>query len=149
MGLDNSINVNIRAKNTNKVVVEIELCYFRKFWGLRNQIISILEPQDKCWFSLTKENLEEISSIFNFYSSIDNVIDGGVSTIWENWIEVRAIREARTPIEMTVDFLNNKISGEDYIDYLCYLSSENEGLLKAIQSNFEDYKIEFEFIDSY
>lgn len=55
MGLDNGIV--IRDKNTNK---EIEVCYWRKYWGLRNSIIHKLHLDESGYVDTYTLDVDDI-----------------------------------------------------------------------------------------
>ena len=97
MGLDNGIQVR-RTPETNKIEelkvfnrdwdkeleYDFEVCYFRKCWNIRNDILWIVDAplgsHDYEW-RVTKENVDEIITLFQSYNA-ENFEDSG-SCIWD------------------------------------------------------------------
>lgn len=79
MGLDNGIV--IRDKNTNK---EIEVCYWRKYWSLRNRIMNTLHINDEGGTEKVL-SVEDISAIRKIIADfIQRVGDAAHNTYYYN-----------------------------------------------------------------
>lgn len=92
MGLDNSIEVR-RTPETNKIEElkvfnkdwdkelrwDFEICYWRKCWGLRGDILDILGKgwDDEYKFTLTKEHVESIIELLGSYDA-----ETWINSIW-------------------------------------------------------------------
>ena len=92
MGLDNGVEVR-RNEYTNSIPelqrFELEcnnyfsVCYWRKCWNIRNDILWILNKRfsEDYEYTLTKENIDQIIKLLESYNA-NNFEDGG-SCIWD------------------------------------------------------------------
>jgi hypothetical protein len=100
MGLDNGIVLKTKAKISHislpKVIKEdwlnkdydksIEVCYWRKCWGIRNEIIyDILQINEEALYdySLTIENINDIIDILKKYAYNKKYYEDNARSIWE------------------------------------------------------------------
>ena len=155
MGLDNRLVFKIKCPSFN-LEREYEVCYFRKYWRLRDKILKILnKEQEEYLYPVLTEDLYAIKDLFEYYSKIENTKDADLSTIW-NWIEeTYHIRTELTRLQFAIDFCENKISLHEFLEALCIW----EESWKRKQNSQADERIEetppedlewcFEFYDSY
>ena len=94
MGLDNGICVR-RTQETNKIAElkvfndewdkdlerDFEICYYRKCWNIRYDILGILDSPIDYEFNISKDQIDQIIELFQSYNA-DNFEDNG-SCIWE------------------------------------------------------------------
>lgn len=138
MGLDNSIEVK-RTPETNKIErlkifnkdwdkelkYDFEICYWRKCWNIRNDILCILDVprygNDYEW-CVSKENVDEIIKLLSSYNE-DNWEDSG-SCIWEF------------------------TSDEEGWSYSEHIKQDIESL-RLLRDLMDKYKLEVYFYDSY
>ena len=95
MGLDNGINIKCKSQEEAQLIINeaatylntlrlfygnkehVEVCYWRKCWNIRREILSVLRPKDKDQKKYLIE-LDDIKSIiFKLYKFLD-------SSTWEN-----------------------------------------------------------------
>ena len=96
LGLDNGISIRrntytesicelerFDSEFRKRLKCDFEICYWRKCWNIRNDILSILteRTQDQYEIPLSKENVEQIIELLESYNS-DNFEDNG-SCIWD------------------------------------------------------------------
>ena len=78
MGLDNGIIVKnktrkelppwIRYFSEKDYVEGVEICYWRKWWGFRNEIMNKFATQDdQCYIDLKREDIRAIFYILEWY----------------------------------------------------------------------------------
>ena len=136
MGLDNSIEVK-RTLETNKISeltifnkdydkelkYDFEICYWRKCWGLRNDILFLIGkrwvPEEEYEFSLTKDDVDNIIELLGSYNE-----DTWEGSIWE-WT-----------------------SDEDGWSYSEHIKQDIESL-KLLRQLMDKYELEVYFYDSY
>ena len=96
MGLDNSIEIK-RNAYTNSIPelrqfeleydkayeYDFEICYWRKCWNIRNDILWIIGERlsDKYEYTLDKEDIDQIIKLLESYNA-DNFEDSG-GCIWD------------------------------------------------------------------
>jgi hypothetical protein len=160
MGLDNGLVFKIKCPSL-KIDTEYEICYFRKYWGLRNEIVQIFERNNEYKYSLSDNDILKIYNLLSHYSEIDNVREAELSTIWDNMIEVSHIRYAAANIKSIIDFIYNKISLYEFMVavQLCEIKwgeVDHGGATEKIEDWFEqneeppiDLEYSFYFYDSY
>lgn len=97
MGLDNGIQIK-RNELTKRIglderfkdeyCTDLEVCYWRKCWGLRDEIIHKLGGEnDDCEYILTLKDVKNILSIVEYFFDKDRWNNEGQS-IW-TWKEMR------------------------------------------------------------
>ena len=138
MGLDNGIEVR-RTPETNKIAelkvfnkdwdkelrYDFEICYWRKCWNIRNDILYILDTplESNCYeWRVNKDNVDEIIKLLSSYNE-DNWEDSG-SSIWE-W--------------------TSEEEGWPYSEYV----KQNIEDLKLLRQIMNEYELEVYFYDSY
>ena len=94
MGLDNGICVRLTTA-TNQIQelkrfndewdkeleYDFEICYYRKCWNIRYDILDILDSTRDYEFSINKDQIDKIIELFQSYNA-ENFEDNG-SCIWE------------------------------------------------------------------
>lgn len=82
MGLDNGII--IRNKNTNK---EIEVCYWRKYWGLRDEIYRRLNlKEDELGGGIYILDADDVHVVIHIISNfIQNAKENNYGTTFWDW----------------------------------------------------------------
>jgi hypothetical protein len=136
MGLDNGIEVR-RTHETNKIEelkvfnkdydkelkYDFEICYWRKCWGLRNDILFLIRkrwsPEEEYEFALTKNDVDNIIKLLESYNE-----DTWEDSIWE-WT-----------------------SEEDGWSYSEHIKQDIESL-KLLRQLMDRYELEVYFYDSY
>ena len=90
MGLDNSIEVKRNAYTSSipelqrfTLEYDFEVCYWRKCWNIRNDILWIIGERlsDKYEYTLDKEDIDQIIKLLESYNA-DNFEDSG-GCIWD------------------------------------------------------------------
>ena len=150
MGLDNGITFRIRSEKLN-FERNYEVCYFRKYWGLRYRLIYALNMAVEYEVELT---LKDVFTI----KDIEHVKGAELSTIWNNNEECHHIREQYIQLLSAMDYLLGNIDLSDFIDFLTmwrssfYAERDKETediLLKILESPPDDLEVGFYFYDSY
>lgn len=76
MGLDNGLmirgknhkNLNLPHKTNDYWSEDTEICYWRKFWGFRNDVVECFEQSEPCAdISLTLDDLSAIITLLERY----------------------------------------------------------------------------------
>jgi hypothetical protein len=96
MGLDNGIMLKapLSVLKENKYPIpiterdvyesDIEICYWRKCWGIRNQIIKHLgENIDKIYYPLVLNDIEQIINILVPFGLSEEYWDNEAQSIWD------------------------------------------------------------------
>lgn len=157
MGLDNSLTFRIKCPSLGIHWKEYDVCYFRKYWGLRRQMLEIIGTFDRDDYehSLTRENIYNFADLLEKYTNIDNVRIADLSTIWDEIQECYHIRDEYRKIKFAEDFYNEKISLYEFIYVLSLWNGEdkvNQTLLDLLSKGEElpkDFEWAFCFSDSY
>lgn len=153
MGLDNSVQFDIRSKSLG-FERSYEVCYFRKYWGLREQLIDVIDFNA----DIDTTDLLAIKDILNHYSEIDNVRGAELSTIWTEVQECHNIRRQRARLQAALDYVDHNINLEEFIEFLSlWRSSYYEKsdantadiLTEILESPPDDLETSFYFLDSY
>lgn len=136
MGLDNGIEVR-RTPEANKIAelkvfnkdydkeleYDFEICYWRKCWGLRNDILFLIGkrwvPEEEYKFVITKSDVDNIIKLLASYNE-----DTWEDSIWE-WT-----------------------SEEDGWSYSEHIKQDIESL-KLLRQLMDKYELEVYFYDSY
>lgn len=155
MGLDNGIIFKVKCSSLN-LEREYEVCFFRKYWGLRDKILEILnKEQEEYLYPVSVEDLCAIKDLFECYSKVENTKGANLSLIW-NWIEeVYHIRTELTHLQFAIDFCENKISLHEFLMALYMWEDSWDTQLnrqaneKIEQTPSENLEWCFEFYDSY
>lgn len=155
MGLDNGLIFKVKCPSLN-LERKYEVCYFRKYWGLRDKILEILnKEQEEYLYSVLAEDLYAIKDLFEYYSKIENTKDANLSTIWD-WIEeTYRIRTELIHLQFAIDFCENKISLHEFLEALCirdksWKREQNYRIDEVIEETPpEDLEWCFAFYDSY
>lgn len=161
MGLDNGLIFKVKCPSLN-FERKYEVCYFRKYWGLRDEILEIFNTEDEQYlYSVSEEDLYAIDGLFEHYCFIDNVRDADLSTIWSNIEELYHMRNQIVHIRFALEFCNEKISLDEFIEALRIWEDDWDRkkndpidliLYKWFEMNDsppEDLEWSFEFYDSY
>lgn len=160
MGLDNGIIFKIECPSLN-IETEYEVCYFRKYWGLREKIIGLLNSNNGYVYPLMDNDILRIYNLLIHYSDIDNVREDELSTIWNNITETNHIRNEASKFRFIIDFIYNKINIPEFMDALRLCENNwriinHDGVIEKIESWFEqneeppsDLEYSFYFYDSY
>lgn len=157
MGLDNGITFRIRSEELN-FERNYEVCYFRKYWGLRYRLIDALDTAVEYEVELTLKDMFTIKEMLSYYCDIEHVKEAELSTIWNNNEECHQIREQYTQLLSAIDYLLGNIDLSDFIDFLTMWRSSfyaekdkqtEDILLKILESPPDDLELGFYFYDSY
>lgn len=155
MGLDNGLIFKVKCPSL-ELERKYEVCYFRKYWGLRHKILEILNKEQEGYsYPVSVEDLYTIKGLFEHYSKIENTKEADLSTIW-SWIEeTYHIRTELTRLQFAIDFCENKISLHEFLEALCiweenWKREQNSQTDEVIEETSpEDLEWCFEFYDSY
>lgn len=156
MGLDNGITFRIKSDKLN-FERNYEVCYFRKYWGLRNKLMDVLGVVEY-EVKLTLKDMFTIKEMLFYYCDIEHVNGAELSTIWNNNEECHHIREQYIQLLSAIDYLLGNIDLSDFIDFLTmwrssfYAERDKETediLLKILESPPDDLEVGFYFYDSY
>ena len=82
MGLDNGVILN-KPTGATPSHISVEICYWRKCWGIRNEILCLFpetEPNDSC-LDLTPEHIRAIRRILRSFMNQNKWEEEGDS-IW-------------------------------------------------------------------
>lgn len=153
MGLDNSVEFYIRSKSLD-FTKYYEVCYFRKYWGLREQLNKVIDFDE----DLDTTNLLAIKDILDYYSDIHNIRGAELSSIWSEVEECHNIRRQRARLQAALDYVDHNINLEEFIEFLSlWRSSYYEKadadtadiLAEILESPPNDLETGFYFVDSY
>ena len=143
------------------IETEYEVCYFRKYWGLREKIIGLLNSNNEYAYPLMDNDILRIYNLLIHYSDIDNVREDELSTIWDIITETNHIRNEASKLRFIIDFIYNKINIPEFMDALRFCENswgrrDHNGTTEKIESWFEqneeppsDLEYSFYFYDSY
>lgn len=141
------------------IEIEYEVCYFRKYWGLREKIIGLLNSNNEYTYPLMDNDILRIYNLLIHYSDIDNVREDELSTIWDTITETNHIRNEASKFRFIIDFIYNKINIPEFMDALRLRENSwgrINGATEKIESWFEqneeppsDLEYSFYFYDSY
>lgn len=143
------------------IETEYEICYFRKYWGLRGKIINLLDSNNEYEYPLSDHDIAMIYGLFIHYSEIDNVRNAELSTIWDNIIETSHIRYEASKFRFIIDFIYDKINILEFMEVLRLFENNYERIecndaTEKIENWFEqneepptDLEYSFYFYDSY
>ena len=157
MGLDNGINFRIRSEKLN-FERNYEVCYFRKYWGLRYRLIDALNMAVEYEVELTLKDMLTIKHILSYYCDIEHVKEAELSTIWSTNEECHYIRTQYAQFLSAIDYLLGDIDLSDFIDFLTMWRSSfyaekdkqtEDILLQILESPPDDLEVGFYFYDSY
>lgn len=165
MGLDNGINfvVSCLSKGIYRVY---EVCYWRKYWTLRNVIVDGILPLSlnggECL--IQRDELQEIQNLLISLTTLKEDIEyENVSTIWSKEEEIFHLRRQKEYLQSALDFLDGNFSLKEFIAFLyCYrpdyLREKDEETTPVFHKLIEDYECGnipedfeyyFTFYDSY
>lgn len=160
MGLDNGITFKIKCPSLNIKEKEYEVCYFRKYWGLRDEILQRIGGEyEEYEYPLDRATLAGVAEILERYTVIDNVRDAELSTIWSEAEECYHIRDEYKKIQFAKDFCEDSITLYEFL-YMLFIWQSGwrmqDGINKKLMDWFEmnesppeDLEWSFEFYDSY
>lgn len=141
------------------IEIEYEVCYFRKYWGLREKIIDLLNSNNEYTYPLMDNDILRIYNLLIHYSDIDNVREDELSTIWDTITETNHIRNEASKFRFIIDFIYNKINIPEFMDALRLRENswgKINGATEKIENWFEqneeppsDLEYSFYFYDSY
>lgn len=141
------------------IEIEYEVCYFRKYWGLREKIIGLLNSNNEYAYPLMDNDILRIYNLLIHYSDIDNVREDELSTIWDTITETNHIRNEASKFRFIIDFIYNKINIPEFMDALRLRENSwgrINGATEKIENWFEqneeppsDLEYSFYFYDSY
>lgn len=141
------------------IEIEYEVCYFRKYWGLREKIIGLLNSNNEYAYPLMDNDILRIYNLLIHYSDIDNVREDELSTIWDTVTETNHIRNEASKFRFIIDFIYNKINIPEFMDALRLRENSwgrINGATEKIENWFEqneeppsDLEYSFYFYDSY
>lgn len=143
------------------IKTEYEICYFRKYWGLRGKIIDLFNSNNEYMYPLADNDILRIYNLLIRYSDIDNVREEELSTIWDNITETNHIRNEASKLRFIIDFICNKINLPEFMDALRLCENnwgriDHNGAAGKIEDWFEqneepptDLEYSFYFYDSY
>ena len=143
------------------IETEYEVCYFRKYCGLREKIIGLLNSNNEYTYPLMDNDILRIYNLLIHYSDIDNVREDELSTIWDIITETNHIRNEASKLRFIIDFIYNKINIPEFMDALRFCENswgrrDHNGATEKIESWFEqneeppsDLEYSFYFYDSY
>ena len=157
--------MKIKNKKTGTMAL-FEVCYWRKYWGLRNTMLDVLGLEvlghrpEECVANL------DITTVKVFYSTVErrldqyinNEDDNDFSTIWSKPDEIFHVQNEQAKLRIVLAWLDNKILNDEFFDWAAnkiltdYNRRDNgkfySELYKEIPTK-EDLEISFEFYDSY
>lgn len=157
MGLDNGITFRIRSEKLN-FERNYEVCYFRKYWGLRYRLVDALNMAVEYEVELTLKDMFTIKEMLSYYCDMEHVREAELSTIWNNNEECHHIREQYAQFLSAIDYLLGDINLSDFIDFLTMWRSSfyaekdkqtEDILLQILESPPDDLELGFYFYDSY
>ena len=143
------------------IETEYEVCYFRKYSGLRGKIIDLLNSNNEYTYPLMDNDILRIYNLLIHYSDIDNVREDELSTIWDIITETNHIRNEASKLRFIIDFIYNKINIPEFMNALRFCENswgrrDHNGATEKIESWFEqneeppsDLEYSFYFYDSY
>ena len=141
------------------IEIEYEVCYFRKYCGLREKIIGLLNSNNEYTYPLMDNDILRIYNLLIHYSDIDNVREDELSTIWDTITETNHIRNEASKFRFIIDFIYNKINIPEFMDALSLCENSwgrINGATEKIENWFEqneeppsDLEYSFYFYDSY
>ena len=156
MGSDNEISFYIKSEELN-FERNYEVCYFRKYWGLRHKLMDALDIIGEYKVELTLKDMYTIADMLFYYCNIDHVREAELSTIWSANEECYHIREQYIQFLSAIDYLLGDIDLSDFIDFLTIWRSSfyterdkktEDILLKILESPPDDLEVGFYFYDS-
>ena len=142
---------------------EYEVCYFRKYWGLRDKILKILDIYggiESYRYPVDILQIKMLKSLFEHYCDIDNIREAELSTVWNEIEECHHIRDEYEKIRFAKDFCDEKISLYEFIYALSFWEEtwnnepeQNKILIDWLEKHQgytpNDLEWCFEFYDSY
>ena len=143
------------------IETEYEVCYFRKYLGLRGKIIDLLNSNNEYTYPLMDNDILRIYNLLIHYSDIDNVREDKLSTIWDIITETNHIRNEASKLRFIIDFIYNKINIPEFMNALRFCENswgrrDHNGATEKIERWFEqneeppsDLEYSFYFYDSY
>lgn len=161
MGLDNGIILKIKSKrarefyknfceetglrwsgdydsNTkNENEIKIEVCYWRKFWGFRNECfyINLLNDEDYYYYN-TVEQIKAVYSALEEYTEKDYWYDNENNSIWDYYEYLHIIYGSLGNLKMVENLIQEFL--------------RNGFKLRSNEDNYdEDVDIEVYMYDSY
>lgn len=161
MGLDNNLEMKVTNRHTGTTISR-EVCYWRKFWGLRDKILHMFDMKD-----------DELSYVFNDAATIHDLIElidteseraaderEHLSHIWEIASEYRQCQQNLLNLKIVAHWLDGHFGNDEFFDWFIHhleTYSDNEDADKffdevlAADRGCEplEFEIEFEFVDSY
>lgn len=160
MGLDDGLMMRVKNKKTGTMAL-FEVCYWRKYWGLRNTMLDVFGLQhDEC------EANPDIDTVKVFYFTVkqrlEEYIDSNeddFSTIWSKADEIFHVQEEQTKLRIVLAWLDNKILDDEFFNWAAdrilttYFNEKENGKfyseLYEEAPTKDDLEISFEFYDSY
>lgn len=100
MGLDNGVDLHVKNVEDYKKAYklfkheewykpgEVEVCYWRKCWGIRNAILRVVDPTvtNEYEYPVTLDNIDDIIKAFKHFLHKDTwVYEGDTIWDWDKW----------------------------------------------------------------
>lgn len=143
MGLDNGIIVKTTLKSGR--TLECEICYWRKHWGLRDKILSIIDPkEEKFEYTINKGDLKEIKDLLIDVCENEDSIDECKSYYSDITSFIESCYNNAGKIQSTLMFVDKKIKWYEF-----YESCGDEDPVEETDFTDTVEKIEIKFYDSY
>lgn len=143
MGLDNGIIVKTTLKSGR--TLKCEICYWRKHWGLRDKILSIIDPkEEKFVYTINKGDLKEIKDLLIDVCENEDSIDECNNYYSDTISFIESCYNNAGKIQSTLMFVDGKIKWHEF-----YESYGDEDFTEETDFTDTVEKIEIKFYDSY
>lgn len=157
MGLDNGITLRFELTNgksfsNGSTYREYEFCYWRKYWGLRDKIVSMLHTEEEQFeYCLDEDGLECIIAIIKMYDKYNDY--GNASTVWSENEEYVHLKTDEFKLGVLLDLIKGKISMYKFITFLEKYGVDDDSnfdeLREMVENNKTEYVLKVFFYDSY
>ena len=171
MGLDNGVICRVSSEKYN-FKIEYEVCYWRKYWNLRDDIFKAIDTTSEYNINLTENMINDLYDVFDYYEQDIRRIKEreGLSTIWSFTDEYKNMLHSRDNFFCIKGLLNGNMTLQEFIDITyeknsCFAYTGLDDDVYDIIADFQDkpkeegdificgddsdIKISFEFYDSY
>lgn len=143
MGLDNGIIVKTTLRSGR--TLECEICYWRKHWGLRDKILSIIDPkEEKFEYTINKGDLKEIKDLLIDVCENEDSIDECKSYYSDITSFIELGYRSAGAIQAVLMFIDKKIKWYNFYD-----AYGDEDFTEETDFTDTVEKIEIKFYDSY
>lgn len=143
MGLDNGIIVKTTLKSGR--TLECEICHWRKYWGLRDKILNIIDSkEERIVYTINKGDLKEIRDLLINVCEDENGIGECNSYDLDTTSFIESCYKKAGKIQSALMFIDKKIEWHEF-----YESYGDDDPVEETDYNDAVKKIEIEFYDSY